>query len=45
MLTAQDFKGVYGILATPAKVGADRWDATDTVDMWNADDSTLMWSA
>lgn len=33
MLTAQDFKGVYGILATPAKVGADRWDATDTVDL------------
>ncbi len=32
MLTAQDFKGVYGILATPAKPGADRWDATDTVD-------------
>lgn len=33
MLTAQDFKGVYGILATPAKEGADRWDATDTVDL------------
>jgi len=33
MLTAQDFTGVYGILATPAKPGADRWDATDTVDL------------
>lgn len=33
MLTAQDFKGVYGILATPATEGADRWDATDTVDL------------
>ncbi|MBX7430512.1 dihydrodipicolinate synthase family protein [Mycobacterium sp. Y57] len=33
MLTASDFKGVYGILATPAKAGADRWDATDTVDL------------
>ena len=33
MLTAQDFKGVYGIVATPAKAGADRWDATDTVDL------------
>lgn len=33
MLTAQDFKGLYGILPTPAKPGADRWDATDTVDL------------
>lgn len=33
MLKAEDFKGVYGILATPAKEGADRWDATDTVDL------------
>jgi len=33
MLTAQDFKGVYGILPTPAKEGADRWDATNTVDL------------
>jgi trans-o-hydroxybenzylidenepyruvate hydratase-aldolase len=33
MLSAQDFRGVYGILATPAKQGADRWDATDTVDL------------
>jgi dihydrodipicolinate synthase/N-acetylneuraminate lyase len=33
MLTAQDIKGVYAITATPAKEGADRWDATDTVDL------------
>ncbi|MGO9103033.1 MAG: dihydrodipicolinate synthase family protein [Mycobacterium sp.] len=33
MLSAQDFKGVYGILPTPAREGADRWDATDTVDL------------
>jgi trans-o-hydroxybenzylidenepyruvate hydratase-aldolase len=33
MLTAKDFKGVYGILATPAKPGAEQWDATDTVDL------------
>jgi len=33
MLTAQDFTGVYGILATPATQGADQWDATDTVDL------------
>ncbi|HET9117109.1 MAG TPA: dihydrodipicolinate synthase family protein [Pseudonocardiaceae bacterium] len=33
MLTARDFTGVYGILPTPANDGADRWDATDTVDL------------
>lgn len=33
MLTAQDYRGVYGILPTPAKDGANRWDATDTVDL------------
>lgn len=33
MLTAQDFRGVYGILPTPATDDADRWDATDTVDL------------
>ena len=33
MLSAHDFEGVYGILPTPAKEGADRWDATDTVDL------------
>lgn len=33
MLTAQDIRGVYAILPTPAKEGADHWDATDTVDL------------
>jgi len=33
MLTARDINGVYGIMATPAKEGADQWDATDTVDL------------
>lgn len=33
MLTAGDYTGVYAILPTPAKEGADRWDATDTVDL------------
>jgi dihydrodipicolinate synthase/N-acetylneuraminate lyase len=33
MLTAQDLKGVLGILPTPAKDGADRIDATNTVDL------------
>lgn len=33
MLTASDFRGVYAIIPTPAKGGADRWDATDTVDL------------
>lgn len=33
MLTAQDITGMYAILPTPAKEGADRWDATDTVDL------------
>ena len=33
MLTAQDIRGVYAIIPTPAKEGADRWDATDTVDL------------
>ena len=33
MLSAQDIKGVYGITATPAKEGADHWDASDTVDL------------
>jgi dihydrodipicolinate synthase/N-acetylneuraminate lyase len=26
-------EGVYGIIPTPAKEGADRWDAVDTVDL------------
>lgn len=33
MLTAQDLKGVLAILPTPAKEGADRLDATNTVDL------------
>ena len=33
MLSAQDIEGVYAIPPTPAKEGADRWDATDTVDL------------
>jgi trans-o-hydroxybenzylidenepyruvate hydratase-aldolase len=33
MLTASDIKGVYGILPTPAKDGADAWDAENTVDL------------
>ena len=33
MLTAQDIKGVLAIMPTPAKEGADRLDATDTVDL------------
>jgi len=33
MLSASDLKGVLGILPTPAKDGADRIDATNTVDL------------
>lgn len=33
MLTASDIRGVYGILPTPAKDGADAWDAENTVDL------------
>ncbi len=33
MLTASDISGMYAIIATPAKPGADRIDATDTVDL------------
>lgn len=33
MLSAQDFRGVYAIIPTPAKEGADRADAVDTVDL------------
>ncbi|MDF0546388.1 dihydrodipicolinate synthase family protein [Sphingobium sp. H39-3-25] len=32
MLTAQDIRGMYAIIATPAKKGAERLDAVDTVD-------------
>jgi trans-o-hydroxybenzylidenepyruvate hydratase-aldolase len=33
MLTANDIKGVLAIMPTPAKDGADRLDATNTVDL------------
>src|ERR1700722_5344033 len=33
MLGANDFRGVYAIIPTPSKPGADRWDAVDTVDL------------
>jgi len=33
MISAQDLKGALAILPTPAKEGADRLDATNTVDL------------
>jgi dihydrodipicolinate synthase/N-acetylneuraminate lyase len=33
MLTASDLRGVYAIIPTPSKEGADRGDAVDTVDL------------
>ena len=33
MITAKDLRGVLAIMPTPAKPGADRLDATDTVDL------------
>ncbi|HEX2930844.1 MAG TPA: dihydrodipicolinate synthase family protein, partial [Candidatus Binatia bacterium] len=33
MVSAQDLKGVLAIMPTPAKEGADRLDAVDTVDL------------
>ena len=33
MLGPSDLRGVYAITPTPAKAGADRWDAVDTVDL------------
>lgn len=33
MLGPTDLRGVYAIIPTPAKEGADRWDAVDTVDL------------
>jgi trans-o-hydroxybenzylidenepyruvate hydratase-aldolase len=33
MLKPTDLRGMYAIIATPAREGADRWDATDTVDL------------
>ncbi len=33
VLTARDLRGLYAIIPTPAKPGADRVDAIDTVDL------------
>jgi len=33
MLQANEIEGVYAIVPTPAKEGADHWSATDTVDV------------
>lgn len=33
LMTAADVTGLWAIIPTPAKDGADRWDATDTVDL------------
>lgn len=33
MLSVNDIKGLYAITPTPSKAGAERWDATDTVDL------------
>ena len=33
MISAKDIKGALAIMPTPAKDGADRLDATDTVDL------------
>ena len=33
MLSAQEIRGLYAIIPTPAREGADRWDALDTVDL------------
>jgi trans-o-hydroxybenzylidenepyruvate hydratase-aldolase len=33
MLGPTDLRGMYAIIATPARDGADRWDATNTVDL------------
>ena len=33
MMTAQELKGALAIMPTPAKEGADRLDATNTVDL------------
>lgn len=38
MLTAGDVRGLYGIIATPANQGADRWDAVDnTVNLFETE--------
>jgi trans-o-hydroxybenzylidenepyruvate hydratase-aldolase len=33
MMTKDEVKGLYSFIPTPAKPGAERWDATDTVDL------------
>jgi dihydrodipicolinate synthase/N-acetylneuraminate lyase len=33
MIEPSDLRGLYAIIPTPAKDGADRWDAVDTVDL------------
>jgi trans-o-hydroxybenzylidenepyruvate hydratase-aldolase len=33
MMTSSDIRGVYAIIPTPSKPGADAWDAIDTVDL------------
>ena len=33
MLTAQDIKGMYAIIPTPALPGSNKWDATETIDL------------
>ena len=33
MITAQELKGALAIMPTPAKEGAERLDATNTVDL------------
>ena len=33
MLGIDDITGLYAITPTPSKAGAERWDATDTVDL------------
>jgi len=33
MITKDDIRGLYSFIPTPAKPGAERWDATDTVDL------------
>ncbi len=33
LMKPTDLRGMYAIIATPAKEGADRWDAVDTVDL------------
>lgn len=41
-LTVDDIAGVVGIVPTPAKAGADRWDAVDTVNLPETEKMTRM---